>query len=104
MEVGGHGAADRGLAAADLAGEQADGAQFKQMAQARLGFLARGGSEQVVDIEGGCEGQAGEGEVAPSADQSEQIPCLSNDLIWDPTAGSVAFAVTSIIVFGQQFQ
>ena len=57
-------AADGGLAAADLAGEQADAAQIEQMLQARLGFAAGGRSEQLVGVEVGLEREAGEGEVA----------------------------------------
>ena len=64
MEVGGHGAADGGLAAAGLTGEQTDAAQIEQMQQAGFGFLACGGSEQAVGFQGVGEGQAGKGEVA----------------------------------------
>ena len=52
------------LPAADLAGEQADAAQFEQVLQARLGFAASDRGEQFVGFEVGGEREAGEGEVA----------------------------------------
>ena len=49
MEVGGDLAADGGLAATDLAGQQTDAAQFEQMVQARLGFAAGGDLRETDD-------------------------------------------------------
>ena len=64
MEVGGDVAADGGLAAADLTGEQADAAQFEQMFQTRLGFAVSDRREQFVGFEVGGERESGECKVA----------------------------------------
>ena len=63
MQGGGDAAADAGLAAADLAGEQADAAQFEQMLEARRGLAGGAGGEQLVGVGGMLEGEVGEGEV-----------------------------------------
>ena len=64
MEVGGDVAADGGLAGADLAGQQADAAQFDEVFEARLGLSVGIGLEQLVGDEVVLEGEACEGEVS----------------------------------------
>ena len=64
VQSGGDVPADGGLAGADLAGQQADAAQFDEVLQARLGLAVGAGLEQLVGLEVVLEGQVGEGEVA----------------------------------------
>ena len=64
MEVGGDVAADGGLAGADLAGKEADAAQFDEVFESRLGLAVGVGLEQLVGDEVVLEGEACEGEVS----------------------------------------
>ena len=63
MQGGGDLAADRGLAGAGLAGDQADGAQLQQVLQAHLGLGEGGGGKQILGLQGQIEGEGGQGEV-----------------------------------------
>ena len=63
MQGGGDAAAEAGLAAAGLAGEQADAAQLEQVLEAGFGFAGSLGEEQLVGLGEVGEGEAGEGEV-----------------------------------------
>src|SRR5262249_31953785 len=51
-----------GLAAAGLAGEQADGAGLDEVAQPRMQLFEHGRPEELVEREGALEGQAGQAE------------------------------------------
>ena len=64
MQSDGDVPADGGLAGADLAGEQADAAQFDEVPEARVGLTVGVGQEQLVGGEVVLEGQPGEGEVS----------------------------------------
>ena len=64
VEAGGDVPAEGGLAGSDLAGEQADAAQFDEVFEARGGLAAGVGVEQFVGGEIGLEGKPGEGEVS----------------------------------------
>ena len=56
MEGGGDVPADGGLAGADLAGQQADAAQFDEVLESDLGFAMGAGLEQFVGMEVVLEG------------------------------------------------
>ena len=63
MQGGGDAAAEGGLAAAGLAGEQAEAAQFEEVEEAGFGLAGGLGEEQLVGVGEAGEGEAGEGEV-----------------------------------------
>ena len=63
MERGDHLAADGGLAASGLAGDEADAAQIEEVAQAHLQLGHGGGGEEILDGEVLGEGVTGEAEV-----------------------------------------
>ena len=95
MQTGGDLAAGGGLAATDLAGEQADAAQFEQVEQARLGFAASLGLEQLVGVVHGLEGVAGEGEVL----EIHQLSCSGFALspVWSCLAGAGRFCCLRLL-------
>ena len=64
VESGSYVSADGGLAGADLAGQEADAAQFDEVLEADLGLAVGVGLEQFVGVEVVLEGQPGEGKVA----------------------------------------
>jgi hypothetical protein len=85
VERGCHLAADGGLAAAGLTGDEADAAQVEEMAQAHLQLRCGGGGEEILRSEVLCEWMTGEAEVLAVHGQSS---FLAKSARRSPSGGS----------------
>ena len=94
MQPVGDAAAGAGLAAAGLAGEQADAAQLQQVVEAGVGFAGVAGEELPVGRQGVVEGEAGESEVA-AVHQRGSLPILRRAIAGSSSPSSSASSSAS---------